>query len=218
MDTSRPGMLVLAAILLAGCASAPVEEKPAFEPRLDFVRAEARHVFALGARDQVGGLVVYLSHDEPVVRYLAHKAFLRALDCHYEGTVPGGYDPFGKKEEIAAAAKALLDWVRSRKDLEGIGREEPRPDWRKHEERQLFEAALAAARRQGRVADYDLIAEMTESQDEYVAESAIRVLREYMGEAKSAPQEAAGLAGAELRKFWRDRWIQLRWQPVPVER
>lgn len=206
--------LALAALQLCRCAGAPPQQSTPqpFEPRLKFVRAEAGHVFALGALDDAGGLVVYLAHREPIVRYLAHESLLTALHYGHRASSPPNYEPFRGDERARKDYRKWLAWLTSEVNLKGIVRSTPRPRKKESEERRLLEAALAAARHSGRARDIDLLIEMIDTDDDYVKGTAARFLKKLVG---GPPQDQAH--GVQAAEMWR-KWWQVERAAMPAGR
>jgi hypothetical protein len=193
-------------LLLAGaCGTAPVhsEDSGLFEPRLERVRRDADKVFALSSTDDVRGISVYLAHKEPVVRHLAHRSLLAALHFGHEEADLPQYDAFQPYGEIKEAYRRWARWLETGVDLKDVLRARPRARSKKAEERLLLESVVLAVNRLGSPKDMDLLAELLESEDEYVRRVALRRLREAAG---GPGEDEAAASGLAPEKAWLDWW------------
>ncbi len=193
----------------AACSAAPARQKNSgpFQPRLDRVRRDAEKVFALSSTDDVRGLSVYLAHKEPVVRHLAHRSLLTALHYDHEEADLPRYDPFLPYSEIKKAYRGWAQWLESKVDLKDVLRTKPKPRSKKAQERLLLESVVLAVNRLGGPRDLDLLAELLESEDEYVRRVALRHLREAAG---GPGEDVAAASGLAPEKAWLDWWLKER--------
>jgi hypothetical protein len=215
----RSAKLLASALLLAAacglllvasaCSGTPSKQAGSglFEPRLDRVRRDADKVFALASNDDVRGLSVYLAHKEPAVRHLAHRSLLTALHYSHKSTDLPQYDAFRPYSEIKEAYRAWAQWLETRVDLKDVLRAKPRPRLQKAEERLLLEAVILTITRLDGMNHLDLLAELLESEDEYVRRAALRRLRDTAGGPGGGEAAASGLAP---EKVWFDWWRKKR--------
>lgn len=197
-------------LLLAGaCSAAPARQETSgpFVPRLERVRRDADKVFALASTDDVRGISVYLAHKEPAVRHLAHRSLLLALHFGHEGTDLPAYDAFQPYDRIKEAYRGWARWLESVADLKDLLRAKPRTRSQKAEERLLLESVVLAVNRLGGAGDLDLLAELLESEDEYVRRVALRRLRETAG---GPGEDEAAASGAAPERAWLDWWRNKR--------
>jgi hypothetical protein len=171
------------------------------------VRRDAEKVFALSSTDDVRGISVYLAHKEPVVRHLAHRSLLMALHYSHEETTLPKYDAFQPYSEIKKAYRRWAQWLETEVNLKEVLRTKPRPRSQKAEERLLLESVILTVNRLGSIKHMDLLAELLESEDEYVRRVALRRLREAAG--GPGEDEAAAL-GLAPEKVWLDWWQKKR--------